>query len=143
MTTASAVTRVTGGGSNLRCLIGILVASTAFVAGICTAAKAESSEAPSAHALVPVQLSMGRKVPSGTFAAGKGTSAPAKFRGSGAQEEDKRLAEALNRLSPKERKQLAKAMKRLTPESRKQLTEALKRQLAGKGTAPQAIRRAR
>ncbi|MGD1068669.1 MAG: hypothetical protein ABSB15_00900 [Bryobacteraceae bacterium] len=143
MTIPSAITRVTGGGFNPWNLVGIVVASAAFVAGICTAAVAQISEAPSAHALVPVQLSMGPKVPAGSLAAGKRTSAPGKAHGGLAPGQDKRLAEALNRLSPKERKQLAKAMKRMTPEERKQLTEALKRQFTGKGTAPHAIKRAR
>lgn len=93
------------------------------------------------HVLVPVQLSMGRKVPASTLGARKQTRVPAKPSAGAAQADDQRLAEALRRLSPKERKQLAKAMKRLTPEQRKQLTEALKRQLAGKGKAPQAIQR--
>ena len=44
--------------------------------------------------------------------------------------EQQRLAEALNRLTPKERKQLAKTLKRLTPAERRQFAELLKRQLA-------------
>jgi hypothetical protein len=108
----------------------ILIALMAFVAGICPAAAA-------------FQLSMERKVPASAFGAGKRASAPAKPRGGTAQEEDRRLAEALNRLSPKERERLAKAMKRLTPEQRKRLTETLKRQLAGRATAPPVVKRAR
>jgi hypothetical protein len=57
-------------------------------------------------------------------------------------EEQRRLAEAINRMTPKERKRLAKAMKRLTPDGRRQLADVLKRQLAG-GTLSQATRHAR
>ena len=57
-------------------------------------------------------------------------------------DEQRRLAEAINRMTPKERKRLAKAMKRLTPEGRRQLADVLKRQLAG-GTVSQATKPAR
>jgi hypothetical protein len=110
-------------GTCLRYLIGIVVTFTAVAA--------ETSVAPLGYALVPVQLSMGRKVPAST----KPASVAA------AREQNKRFEEALNRLSPKERKQIAKAMKRLSPEGRAQLAEALKRQLLEKGTPPHVVRR--
>ncbi len=49
-------------------------------------------------------------------------------------EEQRRLADAINRMTPKERKRLAKAMKRLTPDGRRQLADVLKRQLAAPAT---------
>ena len=58
-------------------------------------------------------------------------------------EGQKRLAEAINRMTPKERKRLAKAVKRLTPEQRSQLVAIMKRQSAKKGAASQVTKRAR
>lgn len=58
-------------------------------------------------------------------------------------EEYKRLADAINRMSPKERKRLAKAIKGLSPEGRRQLAQVVKRQLAGKATGAQVIKRGR
>lgn len=69
--------------------------------------------------------------------------APANPGGGLTSEEQRRLVDAINRMTPKERKRLAKAMKRLTPEQRGQLAEVLKRQLAGKGPVSQLTGHAR
>ena len=69
--------------------------------------------------------------------------APTKPQAGLAQQEQKRLAEAISQLTPKERKRLAKAVKRMTPEQRRQFVAGMKRQLAKKGTASQLTKRAR
>ena len=54
--------------------------------------------------------------------------------------EDKRLVEALNKMTPKQRKQLAKAVKHMTPEERRRLGEILNRQSASSGATPNHIK---
>jgi hypothetical protein len=85
-----------------------------LITGVCSAAAPERPEAPTAYTLVSVQLSMPGKPPMIAPPAMKRATGPAKPQSGTAEEEDKRLAEGLNRLSPKVRKQLARAMKRLT-----------------------------
>ncbi len=67
----------------------------------------------------------------------KNTAAPTPARPASAltAAEQKRLAEAMNQMSPKERKRLAKAVKRMTPEQRRQYVAFLKQQLAKRSTA--------
>jgi hypothetical protein len=108
-----------------RRLIGIAVASAALLAGTC-----------------PAQLSAPRTFPPNAPAAGRRKS-PAITGDELTPEEYKRLAEAMNRLSPKERKRLAEAVKGLSPEGRRQLAQVVKRQLAGKATGAQVIKRGR
>ncbi len=60
----------------------------------------------------------------------KRTTARAKPAAGSTPDADKRLAEAIQNLSPKDRKKLNKAMKRLSPEQRAQAINAMKRQLA-------------
>ena len=143
MIIASANTRVTWAGVGVGPLIGIVAASIALVTGICPVAAAKSAEVPSAYALIPAQLSMGRPGPASAPAARKRMTAPAKPEAGLTPQEQKRLAEAMNRLTPEERKRLAKAVKRLTPQQRRQLVAVVKRQLAKKGTASQLTKRAR
>jgi hypothetical protein len=111
-----------------------------LVAQICPVAAAEDFAAPSSYSLIPVQLAMGRRVPVNAPPAKKPASAPVKTQGAITKEEDRRLTEAFNRMTPKERKRLAKAMKGLNPEERRQVAEAMKRQLAGQPTASPATK---
>jgi len=143
MTIASANTRVTWAGIGLARLIGIVVAFTACVTGMCPVGAAQSAEGPSAYAIIPVQLSMVRPGPASVPPARKRTTAPAKPEAGLTAQERKRLADAINRLNPEERKRLAKALKRMTPEQRRQFIAALKRQLAKNRTAATAGKRAR
>lgn len=120
-----------------------VIASIILVAGFCSTAQAATSDTQPTYTLIPVQISMTPKLPPTGLAAGKRNNTPVKRQVGEAQQEDKRLVEALNRLSPKERKRLAKAMKHLNPEQRQQLIETLKRQLVPTGSAPHIVRRAR
>jgi len=143
MTIASANNRVTRAGLDIRSSIGIVVASIALATGIRPAAAACCLEVRSAYALIPAQLSMDRKTPPTAPAPKKSMSARKKPDVGLTPEEERRLAEAINRMTPKERKRLAKAMKRLTPEGRRQLADVVKRQLAGVGTLSQATKHPR
>ena len=109
----------------MRILIGIVVVSIAL------------------PVICPAQISMGRPgLDVGQVKERKGTTAAAKPQAGFSPEEQRRVVDVLNRMTPKARKQLDKAVKRMTPEQRKQLIAALKIQLA-KGMAPQAARRTR
>jgi len=143
MTVASANCHVTWAGLDVRPFISIVVASIALVTGICPAADAGCLEVRSTYALIPTQLSMDRKTAPTAPAPKKSTRARTKSEVGLTPEEQRRLAEAINRMTPKERKQLANAMKRLTPEGRRQLTDVVKRRLAGMGTQSQATKHAR
>lgn len=114
MTIPSAFTRLTWAGVGP--LIGIVIASIALLAGTCQVAAAKSAEVPSVYALIPAQLSMGQLGLANAPAAKKRMTPPAKREGL-APEEQKRLAEAIGRLTPKQRKRLAKAVRRLTRNS--------------------------
>ena len=110
-------------------LIGIIVVSMTLAAGICP---------------VPVvaQLSMVPKpapVPKVVKPPTQTTRPSSGFSGT----EQARLAEAMNRLTPKQRKKLAKEIQRMSPEQRRQLVIALKRQMAGSGMGPRSLPRAR
>jgi hypothetical protein len=130
MTIASANSRVLRAGLDVRPFVGIVVASIALAAGISPAAAAGSLEVRSAYTLIPAQLSMDRKTPPNAPAPKKSMSARTGRDVGLTPEEQRRLAEAINRMTPKERKRLDKMMKRLTPEGRRQLADVVKRQLA-------------
>ena len=76
-----------------------------------------------------------------TQAARKKVTAPAKPEAGLTLQEQKRLAEALNQLTPENRKRLAKVVKHLTPEQRRQLLAVVKDQLAKERAASQRARR--
>lgn len=143
MTIPSAGTRGTRAGLDVGSFIGIVVASIALSMGICPAAAAVNPEVRSAYAFIPVQLSMDRKTAPIAPVPKKSMSAGTKPNAGLTPGEQRRLAEAINRMTPKERKRLAKAMERLTPEGRRQLTEVVKRQLAGEGALSQTTKHAR
>jgi hypothetical protein len=77
---------------------------------------------------LPAQISMGRSGFASVPPAKKQTTAPAKSAGGSVA--DKRLAEAIQNLTPKDRKKLDKALKRLTPEQRAKAIDTMKRQFA-------------
>jgi hypothetical protein len=133
MTIDSASPRVTWTSLGVELLIGIVVVSIAWAAGIRPVVAAEITSAQ----IVPAQLSMGRNLRAPPQAARKKVTAPAKPEAGLTPQEQKRLAEALNQLTPESRKRLAKVVKHLTPEQRRQLLAVVKRQLAKKGTASQ------
>jgi hypothetical protein len=143
MTIASAISRVTWAGLDVRPFIGILVTSIALAAGICPLSAAGTLEVRSSYALIPAQLSMDRKTPPITPAPKKRMSARTKPDGGLTPEEQRRLAAAINGMTPKERKRLAKAMKRLTPQGRRQLADVVKRQLAGESALSQSTKHVR
>ena len=79
---------------------------------------------------LPAQLSMGRPGFTRVPPPKTRTTAPAKPAGRSTANADKRLAEAIQNLTPKDRKKLNKAMKRLSPEQRVKVMDAMKRDLA-------------
>jgi len=79
---------------------------------------------------LPAQLSMGIPGFTPLPPAKAGMTAPAKPGGGSTPNADKRLADAIQNLSPKDRKKLSKAMKRLSPEQRAKVIDAMKRNLA-------------
>ena len=110
-------------------LIGIIVASMTLAAGICPVTVfAQLSMVPK-----PAPVPKVVKPPTPTTRPSSG------FTGT----EQARLAEAMNRLTPKQRKKLAKEIQRMTPEQRRQLVIALKRQMAGSGMGPRSLPRAK
>ena len=110
-------------------LTGIIVASMALAAGICPVTVfAQLSMVPK-----PAPVPKVVKPPTPTTRPSSG------FSGT----EQARLAEAMNRLTPKQRKKLAKEIQRMSPEQRRQLVIALKRQMAGSGMGPRSLPRAR
>ncbi len=130
MTAASAGASVTWAALGFMGLLGF-VASAPSVAMIRPDASDESIQVLPAYTLVPVQLSMGRKVPPQTAVTRKPSSAPRKSANE-PRDVDKQLIETMNRLTPKERKRLAKAINRMTPEERRRFAETVKRELAQK-----------
>jgi hypothetical protein len=142
MTIARAGIGVTWATLSARPFIGIVAASIALTMGTSPGATG-TLEDPSAYALIPAQLSMDRKTPPNAPAPKKRKSARPGPDAGLTSEERKRLAEAINRMTPAERKKLAKAMKRLTPEERSQLAEVVKQQLSRKGTGSQLTKNAR
>jgi len=113
-------------------LIGIIVASIASImlaGGICLVpAVAQLSIVPK-----PAPAPKVVKPPTPTTRPSSG------FSGT----EQARLAEAMNRLTPKQRKKLAKEIQRMSPEQRRQLVIALKRQMAGSGMGSRSLPRAK
>ena len=113
-------------------LIGIIVASIASImlaGGICLVlAVAQLSMVPK-----PAPAPKAVKPPTPTTRPSSG------FSGT----EQARLAEAMNRLTPKQRKKLAKEIQRMSPEQRRQLVIALKRQMAGSGMGSRSLPRAK
>jgi len=111
-------------------LIGIIVASIASImlaGGICLVpAVAQLSMVPK-----PAPVPKVVKPPTPTTRPSSG------FSGT----EQARLAEAMNRLTPKQRKKLAKEIQRMSPEQRRQLVIALKRQMAGSGMGSRSLPR--
>ena len=120
----------------------MLVAFIALTAEILPVATARRLENHSAYTLVPIQLSMGRAIPSAPPPKKRLSAPPAKPRGALTSEERGRLAEAMNRMTPKERKRLSKAWKKMTPEQRNQLAAEVKRNLARSDKAPHGMKRA-
>src|SRR5271165_21989 len=110
-------------------LIGIIIASMALVAGIFpVTVLAQLSMVPK-----PAPVPKATRPPTPTARPSSG------FTGN----EQARLADAMNRLTPKQRKKLAKEIQRMSPEERRQLVIALKRQMAGGGLGPRSLPRAR
>lgn len=139
MTTVFACPRVTRASFAVRLVAGIVVASIAFLIGIWPVAAARSPQVAPGGAMIPVQLSMPGQKPAYSPTPWKRRSSPTKPAGFFTPEEQKRLAEVMNRLTPAERRRLAKAIEHLTPQQRQQLAESVKRQLAGQGAASQVI----
>ena len=110
-------------------LIGIIVASMALAAGICpVTVVAQLSMVPK-----PAPVPKAVRPPTPTARPSTGFT----------RTEQARLAEAMNRLTPKQRKKLAKEIQRMSPEERRQLVIALKRQMGGSGMGPRSLPRAR
>jgi hypothetical protein len=128
-------------GLNTGRLIGITAASLALIPGICPGASVGNPPVPPPRRIAPVRTSIAPVQP--LHAGKKQMSKPGKSDGGLTPEESKQLSEAMKRLTPEERKRVAKAVKGLSPEGRKQLTQALKGQLAAKGKASPATKRAR
>ena len=107
------------------------IAAAAFI-GVCPPAAAENTKVSPAHLLIPAQVFMGRPGFTSIPPAPKRTTAPpARPAGGLTQEQSRRLAASIQRMTPKERKQLAKAMKHMTPEERGRLSEAVKGIIGG------------
>ena len=110
-------------------LIGIVAALLVLAAAFRPIAATEVARLPSAYSLIPAQLSMGRpgftRVPPQ-----KRVASPAKPPAGRNADEQKRLAEAIHRMTPKQRKRFAKAVKHMTPEQRQQFAAIVKQQLA-------------
>jgi hypothetical protein len=79
---------------------------------------------------LPAQLSMGRPGFTRIPPAKKRTTVPAKPAGGSTADADKRLAEAIQNLTPKDRERLNKAMKRLSPAQRIQVIDSMRRRFA-------------
>jgi hypothetical protein len=105
-------------------LIGSVLTSIAFIAGTSQAAAD----------VIPVQLSIGGKQGPVPKARSSQTppAPPAKPQAGLTPDEQRRFAEAVKHLSPKQRKQLTKRIKKFTPEESRQFIEGVKRQLAAK-----------
>ena len=84
---------------------------------------------------LPAQVAIGRPGFTNVPPAKKRTTATASH--AGGSDADKRLADAIENLTPKDRKRFNKAMKRLTPEQRAKMMDAMKRQLASTPRAPE------
>jgi hypothetical protein len=84
---------------------------------------------------LPAQLSMGRSGFTRVPPPNKRTTAPAKPGGGSTQDADKRLADAIQNLTPKDRRRLNTAMKRLSPGQRAQAIDAMKRRFASRSRA--------
>ncbi len=77
---------------------------------------------------LPAQVAIGRSGFTNVPPARKRTTAAAGP--AGTSDADKRLADAIQKLTPKDRRKLDKAMKRLSPDQRVQAIAAMKRQVA-------------
>jgi hypothetical protein len=129
MNVASALTRVMPGSLKVGLVFGAVLTSVGLTAETFPIA-ADGKLNASAYTLVPVQLAMGRKIPSAPTPK-KRLSAPAVGpQGGLTSDERAKLAEVMKRMTPKERKRLAKMWKRMTPDERNQLAAIVKRNLA-------------
>jgi hypothetical protein len=114
-----------------KALIAMLVGSLALAVGLCPMAARGSAQGPTAHSLIPAQVSMGRPVrtivpPAKTSnPPGQRTAAPVNPETGLTPAQQKRLVEVMNLMTPKERKRLVKAMKRMTPEQRRKFAAML------------------
>jgi hypothetical protein len=106
-------------------LIGIVVAAIALAVGGSSLAAARGLQYPPPRRAAPQP----QRAPTGS----EGLT----------PEESKKFAQAMKRLTPEQRQRIAAAVQRLNPEQRRQLVQELKRDLAGKRTASQRIKRTR
>jgi hypothetical protein len=85
--------------------------------------------------VIPVQLTQGRPWLAGPPPPHRDVSPPANRREGLSSDEQKRLNQALNSMTPKQRKQFQKAVKRMSPEQRQKFVAYLKQRLGKPATA--------
>jgi hypothetical protein len=110
---------------NIRGVIGIAVAFIALAIGVC----------PSAAAQISMQRPGLTGVPQGRKLTGPAAKPPVAL----TADEQKRLSAVIKHMKAKDRKKLALALQKMTPQQRQQLLASVKQQLAK--PAPQAAKR--